>query len=100
MIKKKTGGWRMCLDYMALNATTMRNVSPLPRIDDLLDRLQGVTHFTSLDLAHGYHQMGIAEEDKEKTYFKTVDGLFEFNTITMGLTNAPSVFQTMMAKPF
>jgi hypothetical protein len=44
--------------------------------------------------------MGILEADKEKTAFKTVDGLFEFNTITMGLTNAPSVFQTMMNETF
>ena len=100
MIKKKDGGWRMCLDYRAINAITKRNVFPLPRIDDLFDRLQGVTHFSSLDLAQGYYQMGIHESDKEKTDFKTVDGLFEFNTITMGLTNAPSVFQSMMNDTF
>jgi hypothetical protein len=100
MIKKKTGGWRMCLDYRAVNAITKRNVFPLPRIGDLLDRLQGVTHFSSLDLAQGYYQMGILESDKEKTSFKTVDGLYEFNTITMGLTNAPSMFQSMMNTTF
>jgi hypothetical protein len=55
MIKKKTGGWRMCLDYRAINAITKRNVFPLPRIDDLFDRLQGVTHFSSLDLAQGFY---------------------------------------------
>ena len=44
--------------------------------------------------------MGIHESDTEKTAFKTVDGLFEFNTITMGLTNAPSVFQSMMNDTF
>ena len=90
----------MCLDYRAVNAITKRNVFPLPRIDDLLDRLQGVTHFSSLDLAQGYYQMGILESDKEKTAFKTVDGLYEFNTITMGLTNAPSMFQSMMNTTF
>jgi hypothetical protein len=58
MIKKKTGGWRMYLYYRAINAITKRNVFPLPRIEDLFDRLQGVTHFSSLDLARGYYQMG------------------------------------------
>jgi hypothetical protein len=100
MIKKNTGGWRMCLDYRAVNAITKCNVFPLPRIDDLLDRLQGVSHFSSLDLAQGYYQMGILESDKEKTAFKTVDGLYEFNTITMGLTNASSMFQSMMNTTF
>jgi hypothetical protein len=98
MIYKKTGEYRMCLDYRALNAMPKRNVFPLPRIDDLLDRLQGVTHFTTLDLAQWYYQMGIAEVDKEIMAFKTVDGLYKFNTITMGLTNAPSVFQAMVNK--
>jgi hypothetical protein len=55
----------MCLDYRAVNAITKRNVFPLPRIDDLLDRLQGVSHFRSLDLAQGHYQMGILEYDKE-----------------------------------
>jgi hypothetical protein len=59
--------------------------------------LQGVTNFGTLDLAQWYYQMGIAEVDK-KTAFKTVDGLYGFNTITMGFTNAPSVFQAMMNK--
>jgi hypothetical protein len=44
--------------------------------------------------------MGILESDKEKTAFKTVDGLYEFNTITMGLTNASSMFQSMMNTTF
>ena len=87
------------MDYRALNAITKRNIQPLPRIDDLLDRVQGVSHFSSLDLAQGYYQMGIAKEDKENIAFKTVYGLFEFNTITMGLINAPSVFHVMTVFP-
>ena len=59
-----------------------------------------MTHFSSLDLAQGYYQMGILESDKEKTAFKTVDGLYEFKTLTMGLTNAPSMFQSMMNTTF
>jgi hypothetical protein len=93
-MNEKEKDWRVenVFGLKAVNAITKRNVFPLPRIDDLLDRLQGVSHFSSLDLAQGYYKMGILESDKEKTAFKTVDGLFELNTIIMGLTNAPTVF--------
>jgi hypothetical protein len=47
MIKKKTGGWRMCLDYRALNSITKKNAALLPRIGVLLDRLEGVNYCSS-----------------------------------------------------
>jgi hypothetical protein len=90
----------MCLDCRALNSITRKNAAPLPRIDDLLDRMVGAKYFSALDLAQGYYQMEIHPRDKEKTAFKTVSGLYQFNTLTMGLTNAPSVFQTMMNQTF
>ena len=49
-IKKKDGSLRMCIDYRQLNAVTIKNKYPLPRIDDLFDQLQGATCFLKLDL--------------------------------------------------
>jgi hypothetical protein len=100
MIKKKSGGWRICLDCRARNSITRKNAAPLPRIDDLLDRLEGANYFGSLDLPQGYYQRGLRDKDREKTAFKRVWGLYEFNTLKMGLMNAPSMFQTMMNKTF
>jgi len=50
-VKKATGGLRMCIDYRSLNARTVKNRYPLPRIDELFDQLQGAIIFSSLDLA-------------------------------------------------
>ena len=90
--------WRasMCIDYRALNKITIKNRYPLPRIDDLFDRLQGATTFSSLDLLSGYYQIRLTDSDVPKTAFRTPDGLFQYKVLPMGLTNAPSVFMAAM----
>ncbi|KAJ9527669.1 hypothetical protein QJQ45_025946 [Haematococcus lacustris] len=99
-VQKKSGELRMCIDYRQLNKLTLRDQYPLPRIDDLFDRLSGCSVFSSLDLRAGYHQIRITPEDVPKTAFRTPEGHFQFKVLSFGLTNAPATFQRVMNDAF
>ena len=95
-IRKNTGKLRMMVDYRALNRQTKKDVYPLPRINDLLDKLSQATCLSAIDLASGYHQVRLAPGDCEKTTFITRYGLFEYTVLPLGLCNAPSTFQCLI----
>ena len=94
--KKKDGSVRFCIDYRKVNNITRKDAYPLPRIDDALDILSGAKWFSMLDLLSRYWQVGVTAEDREKTAFVTLDGLFEFNVMPFGLCNGPAIFQRLM----
>lgn len=93
---KPGGKLRLCIDYRYLNENTVKNTYPLPRIDTLLDQLQGHKFFSAIDLASGYHQIKLSRDAGPKTAFRTPDGLYQWTVMPFGLSNAPSVFQQAM----
>jgi hypothetical protein len=98
-VKKDQPLW-MCVDYRPLNAVTVKNKYPLPRIDILFDQLSKAKVFSKLDLRSGYHQIKIHSKDVSKTTFSTRYGLYEYLIMSFGLTNAPAHFMYLMNSVF
>ncbi|MCO5558763.1 hypothetical protein L7F22_012349 [Adiantum nelumboides] len=97
---KKTGKWRVCVDYRPLNEATKRDHFSLPFQDEILNEVAGKEKYTICDGYSGYFQIGIALEDQLKTTFITPWGCFAFRVMPFGLTNAPATFQRFMNMVF
>lgn len=99
-VKKKDHTLRLCVNYHPLNAVTIKNKYPLPRIVLLFDQLVGAKIFSKIDLRSWYHQIKIKPEDIPKTAFSTRYGLYEYLVMSFGLTNAPTHFMYLMNSVF
>ena len=97
IVRKKSGEIRLCVDFQKLNAISIRDSFPLPRIEEALQAVQAAVWFTSFDLAQGYLQMAMAEADIPKTAFRAgSSSLFEFTRMPFGLSNAGASFCRLM----
>lgn len=83
---------RMCIDYRSLNENTIVDRYPLPRIDEILDRLANSVIFSKIDLRSGYHQVAIEPGHEHRTAFQSRYGLYEYTVLPFGLCNAPATF--------
>ena len=90
LVKKKDGSTQFCIGYRKLNAISIKDACPLPRIGDSL--------FSTLNLASGYWQVGMTEEVKQKSAFVTKGGLYQFKAMPFGLCGTPAIFKQVMEK--
>ncbi|KAL2239143.1 UNVERIFIED_CONTAM: Retrovirus-related Pol polyprotein from transposon, partial [Sesamum indicum] len=90
----------MCVDFTDLNKACPKDPYPLPRIDVMVDSTAGYEMFSMMDAYQGYHQIHMAEEDKDKTSFITEKGIFCYNMMPFGLKNAGATYQRLVNKMF
>ena len=96
VIPKPGGGWRTVVDYRGLNAQTIPESYPLPRIDEILGRLKGAKFFSKIDLTEGFWNIRLAKESRHLTGFAVKGGTYVWKRMPMGLKNSPATFQRVM----
>jgi hypothetical protein len=98
LVNKKDVTLKLCIDFKHISfaKVTIKNIYPLPRIDDLFDQLKGARIFSKIYLRLCYHQVMIKEEYINKRTFKTIYRHYEFNIVSFGLSNAQAVFMCLM----
>ncbi|CAF4543626.1 unnamed protein product [Rotaria sp. Silwood2] len=87
---------RFCIDYRRLNAITLKDAFPLPRIDEIFDQLSDAIYYTKFDFKSGYFQVPLSKEDRPKTAFSTRDNHYQFTVLPQGITNGPATFQRVI----
>uniref|UniRef100_A0A3Q1EX45 Gypsy retrotransposon integrase-like protein 1 n=2 Tax=Acanthochromis polyacanthus TaxID=80966 RepID=A0A3Q1EX45_9TELE len=98
IVYKKDGTLRICIDFRKLNSVSEFDAYPMPRIDELLERIGSARYITTLDLCKGYWQVPLDPSSRPYTAFRTPAGLFQFTVMPFGLHGAPATFQRLMDK--
>jgi hypothetical protein len=98
LVPKKTGQWRMCIDYTDLNRHYPKDPFPLPRIEQVVDSTAGSVLLCFLDCYSGYNQIALKVSDQDKTTFITPHGIYCYTTMSFGLKNVEATYQKAIQK--
>lgn len=96
LVKNNDNTLRMCIHYRALKKKTLKNMYPIPGIDELMDELRGTQLFSKTDLRSGYNHIRVREQDIPKTTFRCHYVHFEFLVMPFELTSTPATFESCM----
>ena len=69
---------------------------PMPRVDEMIDKLGSARYITTLDLSRGYWQVPVSKDSRPLTAFVTPYGLYQFKVMPFGLNGVPATFQRLM----
>lgn len=101
MVPKKDSTYRFCVDFRKLNSVSEKWAYPLPIMSDILDKLGNAKYITTLDIQSAYWQIKLSDSSKKYTAFTVPNrGLFHFNRMPFGLSNAPATFQFLVDRLF
>ena len=92
VVKKKSGKWRVCVDFTDLNKVCPKDSFPMPKIDQLVDATVGHPRMSFLDAFQGYCQIPLALDDQEKTTFVTPIRNYHYKVMSFSLKNAGSTY--------
>ena len=96
--KKEGGQLSFCCDFRYLNAVTIKDAYPIPRIDESLSNFGDAKFFTTPDLGSAFWQVPLRKKDREKTGFACELGLYKWKRMPFGVCNATATFQRLMAQ--
>ena len=100
VMRKKTGKWRVCVDFPNLNKTCPKDPFPMPRIDQLVDAIIGHHWMSFLDTFQGHHQIPLTLDDQERIAFVIPIGNYHYKVMPFRLKNARATYQRMMTRMF
>lgn len=96
LVPKSDGTVRFCTDYRKVNAVTVPDSYPLPRMEDCIDNIGSARFVTKLDMLKGYWQVPLTSKASEISAFVTPDNFLQYTSMAFGLRNAPATFQRLV----
>ncbi|PJE77626.1 hypothetical protein CI610_03449 [invertebrate metagenome] len=95
LVEKKDTTTRLCVDYRRLNDVTLCDGYPIPRVDEIFEKLGKAQYLSTMDLAKGYWQIPLSQDSQEKSAFVTEFGQYQFKVMPFGMKTAPATFARM-----
>ena len=92
VVPKRDGSIRLCVDYRLLNEITVFDLQPMPKLENIINKLGRAKYLSKLDLTKGFWQFPVTNKAKEKSAFVTPFGHYQFTVMPFGMVNSSATF--------